>query len=100
MSKIFEGHQATLISKTLWFIPGRVVAGEIELGDVFHPEVPDAAEDQIPTCKVMAIETYGEAIDFLSEGTTGQIVVQVPHTEYDAFMSQLPQRFLLKKAEG
>jgi len=96
MSKIFEGHQATLISKTLWLIPGRVLAGEIELGDVLRPESADTAEDQVPNCKVMAIETYGEAIDFLSEGITGELIVQVMHTEYDAFMRQLPAVFLLK----
>ncbi len=96
MSKIFEGHQATLISKTLWLIPGRVLAGEIELGDVLRPETSDAAEDQVPNCKVMAIETYGEAIDFLSEGITGEVIIQVMHTEYDAFMRQLPAIFLLK----
>lgn len=96
MSKIFEGHQATLISKTLWLIPGRVLAGEIELGDVLRPDAADASQDQVPNCKVMAIETYGEAIDFLSEGITGELIIQVMHTEYDAFMRQLPAVFLLK----
>lgn len=99
MSKTFEAHQAAFIAKTLWFIPGRVVAGEIELGDVLRPEASGAAEAQVPNCKVMAIETYGEAIDFLSEGITGELVIQVMHTEYDDFMRQLPAPFLLK-AEG
>jgi hypothetical protein len=96
MSKTFEAHQMTFIAKTLWFAPGRVVTGEIELGDVLHPDVTPGADQLLPNCKVMAIETYGEAIDFLSEGTTGGLVIQVPHTEADAFMQGLPSVVLLK----
>ncbi len=96
MSKTFEAHQMTFIAKTLWFVPGRVVTGEIELGDVLRPDAPPSGDMAPPNCKVMAIETYGEAIDFLSEGTTGGLVIQVPHTEGDAFMQELPSVVLLK----
>lgn len=96
MSKTFEAQQMTFIARTLWLAPGRVVAGEIELGDVLRPDAPPSGEQTPPNCKVMAIETYGEAIDFLSEGMTGSLIIQVPYTESDAFMQRLPASVLLK----
>lgn len=99
MDKIFEAYEFKYIWRTFWFVPGRVYGVDLHVDDVLSPLVVQSATISTLKFRIVAIETYGRALDLLSAGMSGQLILQLPNDKQDEMVKQLPANVKLTAVE-